>query len=68
MEGRVLIFLNEIDQSLIRYYGNYKCGDEYIYRVINKKFWKELKVTLRPTVSRSVHHGVEPHLGLMTRY
>jgi hypothetical protein len=26
------------------------------------------KVTLRPTISRSVHHGVELHLGLMTRY
>jgi hypothetical protein len=38
-------------------------SDEY-------KFWEELKVkvTLRPTISRSVHHGVEPHLGLMTRY
>jgi hypothetical protein len=28
----------------------------------------KVKVTLRPTISRSVHHGVEPHLGLMTRY
>jgi hypothetical protein len=27
-----------------------------------------VKVTLRPTISRPVHHGVEPHLGLMTRY
>jgi hypothetical protein len=26
------------------------------------------KVTLRPTVSQSVSLGVEPHLGLMTRY
>jgi hypothetical protein len=28
----------------------------------------KVKVTIRPTISRSVHHGVEPHLGLMTRY
>jgi hypothetical protein len=28
----------------------------------------QIKVTLRPTISRSVHHGIEPHLGLMTRY
>jgi hypothetical protein len=28
----------------------------------------KVKVTLRPTIGRSVHHGVEPHLGLMTRY
>jgi hypothetical protein len=28
----------------------------------------KVRVTLWPTVSRSVHHGVEPHLGLMTRY
>jgi hypothetical protein len=28
----------------------------------------KVKVTLRPTINRSVHHGVEPHLGLMTRY
>jgi hypothetical protein len=28
----------------------------------------KLKVTLRLTVSQSVSLGVEPHLGLMTRY
>jgi hypothetical protein len=28
----------------------------------------KVKVTLRPTVSQSVSLGVEPHLGLMTRY
>jgi hypothetical protein len=30
--------------------------------------YSSVKVTLRPTISRSLHHGVEPHLGLMTRY
>jgi hypothetical protein len=30
--------------------------------------WTQVKVTLRLTVSRSVSLGVEPHLGLMTRY
>jgi hypothetical protein len=29
---------------------------------------EEVKVTLRPTISRSVHHGVEAHLGLMIGY
>jgi hypothetical protein len=28
----------------------------------------KVKVTLRPTVSRSVRLGVEPHRGLTTRY
>jgi hypothetical protein len=28
----------------------------------------KIKVTLRLTVSQSVRLGVEPHLGLMTRY
>jgi hypothetical protein len=28
----------------------------------------KVKVTLRPTVGQSVNLGVEPHLGLMTRY
>jgi hypothetical protein len=28
----------------------------------------QVKVNLRPTISRSIHHGVEPHLGLMARY
>jgi hypothetical protein len=28
----------------------------------------KIKVTLRLTVSKSVSLGVEPHLGLMTRY
>jgi hypothetical protein len=30
--------------------------------------WLKVKVTLRLTVSQSVSLGVEPHLGLMTRY
>jgi hypothetical protein len=30
--------------------------------------WVWVRVTLRPTVSRSVRLGVEPHLGLMTKY
>jgi hypothetical protein len=30
--------------------------------------WFKVKVTLRLTVSQSVSLGVEPHLGLMTRY
>jgi hypothetical protein len=30
--------------------------------------WSQVKVTLRLTVSQSVSLGVEPHLGLMTRY
>jgi hypothetical protein len=29
---------------------------------------REVKVTLRLTVNQSVSLGVEPHLGLMTRY
>jgi hypothetical protein len=29
---------------------------------------QKVKVTLRPTTSRSVRLGFEPHLGLMTRY
>jgi hypothetical protein len=29
---------------------------------------QKVKVTLRLTVSQSVNLGVEPHLGLMTRY
>jgi hypothetical protein len=28
----------------------------------------KIKVTLRPTTSRSVRLGFQPHLGLMTRY
>jgi hypothetical protein len=28
----------------------------------------KVKVTLRLTVSQSVNLGVEPHLGIMTRY
>jgi hypothetical protein len=28
----------------------------------------KVKVTSRLTVSQSVNHGIEPHLGLMTRY
>jgi hypothetical protein len=28
----------------------------------------QVKVTLRLTISQSLSHGVEPHLGLMTRY
>jgi hypothetical protein len=30
--------------------------------------YNSARVTLRPMVSRSVRFGVEPHLGLMTRY
>jgi hypothetical protein len=30
--------------------------------------WIKVKVTLRLTVSQSVRLGVQPHLGLMTRY
>jgi hypothetical protein len=30
--------------------------------------WVKVKVTMRLTVSQSVSLGVEPHLGLMTRY
>jgi hypothetical protein len=33
-----------------------------------KTAWLKVKVTLRLTVSQSVSLGVEPHLGLMTRY
>jgi hypothetical protein len=39
-----------------------------ICRVRELAITVKVRVTLRPTISRSVHHGVEPHLGLMTRY
>jgi hypothetical protein len=37
-------------------------------KVVLDVFWLKTDVTLRPTISRPVHHGVEPRLGLMTRY
>jgi hypothetical protein len=37
------------------------------YHLQANDFGKE-RVTLRPTVSRSVRLGVEPHVGLITRY
>jgi hypothetical protein len=37
-------------------------------RNIGRRLRSQVKVTLRLTVSQSVSLGVEPHLGLMTRY
>jgi hypothetical protein len=45
--------------------GHIKVGDIYI---LYCSFQLKAKVSLRLTVSQSVSLGVEPHLGLMTRY
>jgi hypothetical protein len=50
--------------------------DSYSLVIVGRPLWREdgcsvasqVKVTLRLTVSQSVTLGVEPHLGLMTRY
>jgi hypothetical protein len=42
-------------------------GLQGLYRE-NFTFKVKVKVTLRLTVGQSVSLGVEPHLGLMTRY
>jgi hypothetical protein len=40
----------------------------FIYNIYSTKIKVKVKLTLRLTVSQPVRLGVEPHLGLMTRY
>jgi hypothetical protein len=58
--------------SLIRLIENYNSDNLYSKprcHVVSKGFSKvKVKATLRLTISQSVSLGVEPNLGLMTRY
>jgi hypothetical protein len=44
------------------------CSFQFSPRVYDWIYYVKVKVTLRLTVSQSVSLGIEPHLGLMTRY
>jgi hypothetical protein len=66
IEVRFLIYFPYLKKNKRRLMRSPCCLCGYVSPLTPER--RKVKVTLRPTISRSVHHGVEPHLGLMTRY